>query len=177
MAEKARLKRSKQGLTEEQLQEIREVFDQFDSDGGGSIDVNELRAAMKALGQPLSAPEAEQLMLELDSGGDGSIEFAEFVDFIRPKILSMDLEKEVRHQFAEFADQPKLDLDGNIEKNKFDEEVPGFITRDGLRRVAEDIGEMCTDEELEEIIYYCTDGQDRIDENTFLRICKSMRLF
>ena len=27
-------------------------------------------------------------MLELDSGGDGTIEFAEFVEFIKPKILS-----------------------------------------------------------------------------------------
>jgi Ca2+-binding EF-hand superfamily protein len=30
-----------------QLMEIREVFDTFDSDGGGTIDVDELRAAMK----------------------------------------------------------------------------------------------------------------------------------
>lgn len=30
-----------------QIMEIREVFDTFDSDGSGSIDIDELRAAMK----------------------------------------------------------------------------------------------------------------------------------
>ena len=48
-------------------------------------------------------------MLELDSGGDGTIEFAEFVEFIKPKILSQDLEKDIRSLFVEFADQPLTD--------------------------------------------------------------------
>ena len=73
------------------MQEIREVFDQFDSDGGGSIEVDELRMALKSLGQDLTKAEAEALMLELDSSGDGSIDFAEFVAFIKPKILGQDL--------------------------------------------------------------------------------------
>ena len=33
-------------LTEEQKQEIKEAFDLFDTDGSGSIDPKELRAAM-----------------------------------------------------------------------------------------------------------------------------------
>ena len=38
-----------------QIMEIREVFDTFDSDGSGAIDVDELRAAMKVQSPPLSA--------------------------------------------------------------------------------------------------------------------------
>ena len=37
-------------LTEEQKQEIKEAFDLFDTDGSGSIDPKELRAAMQSLG-------------------------------------------------------------------------------------------------------------------------------
>jgi Ca2+-binding EF-hand superfamily protein len=37
-------------LTADQKQEIKEAFDLFDTDGSGSIDENELRVAMKALG-------------------------------------------------------------------------------------------------------------------------------
>uniref|UniRef100_A0A8C5VGJ0 EF-hand domain-containing protein n=1 Tax=Microcebus murinus TaxID=30608 RepID=A0A8C5VGJ0_MICMU len=37
-------------LTEEQKQEIREAFDLFDADGTGTIDVKELKVAMRALG-------------------------------------------------------------------------------------------------------------------------------
>ena len=42
-----------------QLHEIREVFEQFDSDGGGSIDVDELRMAMRSLGQKMTKEEAQ----------------------------------------------------------------------------------------------------------------------
>ena len=37
-------------LTEEQKQEIKEAFDLFDTDGSGSIDPKELKAAMTSLG-------------------------------------------------------------------------------------------------------------------------------
>ncbi len=34
------------GLTEDEIEEIKEAFDLFDTDGSGSIDPKELRAAM-----------------------------------------------------------------------------------------------------------------------------------
>ena len=37
-------------FTEEQIEEIREAFNLFDTDGSGAIDYKELRSAMKALG-------------------------------------------------------------------------------------------------------------------------------
>ena len=38
------------GLTEDEILEIKEAFDLFDTDGGGSIDPKELKAAMTSLG-------------------------------------------------------------------------------------------------------------------------------
>ena len=38
------------GLTEDEIDEIKEAFDLFDTDGSGSIDPKELRAAMQSLG-------------------------------------------------------------------------------------------------------------------------------
>ena len=38
------------GLSEDEILEIKEAFDLFDSDGGGSIDPKELKAAMTSLG-------------------------------------------------------------------------------------------------------------------------------
>ena len=38
------------GLSADEVLEIKEAFDLFDSDGGGSIDPGELRAAMTSLG-------------------------------------------------------------------------------------------------------------------------------
>ena len=45
-----RRKKKKKALTEEEIEEIKKAFNLFDKDGSGSIDVNELRDAMKALG-------------------------------------------------------------------------------------------------------------------------------
>lgn len=47
-------------------------------------------------------------------------------------------------------------------------EAPLTLARrlEGLRKVSEKCGEMASDEELQEIIEYVTDGDDRIDEPT-----------
>jgi Ca2+-binding EF-hand superfamily protein len=49
--------------------------------------------------------------------------------------------------------------------------------KEGLRKIAKETGEKCSDEELDEIIEYCSEGDDKIDRETFLKICKNMRLF
>ena len=41
---------SRNGLTEDEIEEIKEAFDLFDTDGSGTIDPKELRAAMQSLG-------------------------------------------------------------------------------------------------------------------------------
>jgi centrin-1 len=38
------------GLTEDEIEEIKEAFDLFDSDGSGTIDPKELKSAMQSLG-------------------------------------------------------------------------------------------------------------------------------
>jgi centrin-1 len=41
---------SPQALDDEEVEEIREAFNLFDTDGKGAIDVRELKAAFRALG-------------------------------------------------------------------------------------------------------------------------------
>lgn len=38
------------GLTEDEIEEIKEAFDLFDADGSGTIDPKELKDAMQSLG-------------------------------------------------------------------------------------------------------------------------------
>jgi hypothetical protein len=76
----------------------------------------------------MTKAEAEALMLELDTGGDGEIEFSEFVEFIKPRILSQDFEEEVKGQFAEFASVPTTDDSGRPQRNKFDDVEMAYIT-------------------------------------------------
>merc|ERR1712086_1093541 len=70
---------AKHGLTQDQVEEIMEAFDLFDTDGSGSIDVNELKVAMKALGMDAKSEEIRKLINDIDTDGDGTIDFDEFL--------------------------------------------------------------------------------------------------
>ena len=56
----------------------REAFDLFDTDGSGTIDMSELREAMKMLGMDVNSEEVRNIIRSIDSDGDGTIDFQEF---------------------------------------------------------------------------------------------------
>jgi Ca2+-binding EF-hand superfamily protein len=66
-------------LTEEQKEEIDNAFKLFDKDKSGSIDVNELKDAMKALGIHLKKELVRQKMTKVDKDGSGAIDKEEFM--------------------------------------------------------------------------------------------------
>jgi hypothetical protein len=57
--------KGKQALDEEQLEELREAFNLFDTDGSGTIDVRELKAAMRALGFTVKKAEIRQMLVRV----------------------------------------------------------------------------------------------------------------
>merc|ERR1711988_1314188 len=75
-------KKAKGGLTEEQIEEIREAFNLFDADNSGAIDVRELKAAMRALGFEVKKEELKKMISDIDNDGNGSIEFQEFLEMM-----------------------------------------------------------------------------------------------
>merc|ERR1711918_219665 len=71
------------GLTDDQIQEIREAFDLFDTDGSGTIDAKELKVAMRALGLDAKKDEIRRMINDIDKDGSGTIDFNEFLN-MRP---------------------------------------------------------------------------------------------
>ena len=69
-----KVKKKKQGLSEEQIEEIREAFNLFDTDHSGSIDYRELKAAMRALGFEVKKEELRKMITDIDADGSGHIE-------------------------------------------------------------------------------------------------------
>ncbi|CAN1270887.1 Calmodulin-like protein 8 [Linum perenne] len=58
--------------------ELKEAFKVFDRDQDGFISPNELREVMMDLGEKLTEAEAEQMIREADSDGDGKVNYDEF---------------------------------------------------------------------------------------------------
>ena len=148
-------------LTEEQKQEIKEAFDLFDTDGSGSIDAKELKVAMRALGFEPKKEEVRRMIAEVDKDGSGTIEFPEFLDMMATKMAERDPREEILKAFR-----------------LFDDDETGKISFKNLKRVARELGENMTDEELMEMIEEADrDGDGEINEEEFLRIMKKTNLF
>jgi centrin-1 len=79
-------KAKKPGLSEEQIEEIREAFNLFDTDHSGSIDYRELKAAMRALGFEVKKEELRKMITDIDADGSGHIEFPEFLEMMTGKM-------------------------------------------------------------------------------------------
>ena len=59
------------------------IFNLFDRDGNGTIDVDELEVLMKKLGYQPKREKLEQIIMEVDHNKDGELQFGEFCLFIK----------------------------------------------------------------------------------------------
>lgn len=142
------------GIPEWQMQELREAFDLFDTDGSGSIDTKELQVALRALGFDSKKEKVRKMIADIDLDGSGNIDFEEFVEMMTGKMGDRDSPEEIRRVF-------KL----------FDDDETGRISFRNLKRVARELGENMTDEELQEMINKADlDGDGEVNEEEFMRI-------
>ena len=71
-------------LKQWQEDELHDVFAFFDKDGSGEIDIQEFRQALTSLGQDITAEHLDELVVQADADGSGSIALDEFCVFVRP---------------------------------------------------------------------------------------------
>ena len=62
--------------------QLRVAFDQVDTDSSGSIDLDELCNAMRALGREMPIKQVQSIMDEYDTDKSGEIDFDEFKDMM-----------------------------------------------------------------------------------------------
>ncbi|KAJ4371625.1 Calcium-binding component of the spindle pole body (SPB) half-bridge [Neocucurbitaria cava] len=166
-------------LSEEQREEIGEAFNLFDLDKDGHIDYHELKVAMKALGFELpkheilailnthgvpapsstaagKQPAARQASREqYQPPARQLLSFQSFQTLMAQRIVSRDPQEEIVRAFE-----------------LFDEGGKGKITLQDLTRVARELGEGLSHDELVAMIEeFDMDGDNAISRDEFINIC------
>ena len=89
----------KNGLTEDEVLEIREAFDLFDTDHSGEIDVAELKQALMNLGIDTKNQTLQNMLADIDKNGNGNIDFDEFIDIMTAKMSDKDTREDLEKVF------------------------------------------------------------------------------
>ena len=121
-------------LSDSQLQDLRSVFDLFDTNGNGTISAKELGTIMRSIGQDPTEAELQDMINDRDSDGSGTLDFLEFVNLMGAPMKGDDVNDDVDATFRAWCDSN------------------GNITVDNLAKALQAMGEKCDRAELEEMI-------------------------
>jgi len=131
-------------ITDEQLAHLRESFRQYDTNGDNSIDKNELKKVLFDLKVPNADTEADKVLQKLDSDGNGSISFGEFLKAL--KHLKYLKEVEVDDIIAEYTTPIVKEVEEEIEEE--------------IKEVAKEIKEAA--EEIKEIVDLAQKAEEKL---------------
>ncbi|KAM0951551.1 putative EF-hand domain-containing protein [Dioscorea sansibarensis] len=137
-------------------EQLQQVFQYFDSDKDGKISADELQRFFAGVGEEVPVRVAEAAIDGLDSGGDGKLEFEDFVTLMEMKKsgLSDGDDEELKMAFEVFEGRG--------------EGINGRITAEGLQKVLRWVGEEKSLRECKAMIRaYDLDGNGEIDFHEF----------
>jgi Ca2+-binding EF-hand superfamily protein len=151
-------------LSDEQLQQIEEIFNLFDTDGGGTIDRRELHIAMCALGLQNANLKgkrlrhaSEQLLDVIDSDGSDSVSLEEFVKLMKGELLMTDPLEEIKIVFAGLC---------GMEASE-----PGVINFNKLRIASQRFSVRLSDKELQMMVEQVDNDENAtVDLMEFIRV-------
>ncbi len=91
------------GLTPEQIAEANDVFDEFDVDGNGDLNLQEFHDCCTSLGLLLDKDEAAVKHAQLDDDSSGRVEKGEFLSFYADELTHSSSEADITEAFSKLA--------------------------------------------------------------------------
>ncbi len=131
-------KTERPGLSQDEVEEIKQAFELFDTNGSGKIDPKELKAAMQSLGFDSKNPTIFHLISELDTveaAKRGGVDFETFLQAINDKLGDKESEEGLRRIFNLFVDDNQ-----------------DTITLSSLKKIAKELGENMSHEDLQDML-------------------------
>ena len=148
-------------LNDEQIKEIKESFDLFDIDGTGKIDPVELCISLKTLGYENARPEIKKIIAQLQKLPQAPIDFPTFLKLVNTTMLERDPIEEINKAFQ-----------------RFDDDSTDRISFRNLKRVALELGEQLTDDEIKEMLKAADKDHDgEIGHNEFIDLIQNENVF
>lgn len=145
-------------MTPEQISEVQDAFNLFDRERRGYVTSKDVSSVMRQLGMSVTEQELQEMIAEVDTDGNGTMDFPEFLAMMARKIDSDDGEEECKEAFRVF------DKEGN-----------GFISGAELRHIMTNIGDKMTDAEVTEMIQKADiDGDEQINYEEFVKMMLAM---
>ena len=141
-------------LTDDQIAEFRDAFSLFEKGSNGKISTKQLGTVMRSLGQNPTETELKDMIKEVDTDGNGTIDFPDFLTLMARQMKDFDVLEEIREACK-----------------VFDENSDGYISASGLKQVMTNLGEKLTDEEVDEMIREADiDGDGQINYEEFVKM-------
>ena len=150
--------KNKDMVDSEQLEELKEAFQLFDTNHSGTIDSREFKAAMRALGFQCKKKDVIRYFKEIPKDISEALTFEEFLRIVAPIMPKRDSKDEIFKVFQ-----------------LFDEDGTGKISFKNLKKIAAEVGENLNDEEIKEMIGEAdrsTHKEGLIDFEDFYRVMK-----
>ena len=157
LQQRAKVKIQRPGLSNEEIEEIRQAFELFDSSGEGKLDPKELISSMKALNYDKENPTMYNLLADLEtfnSKKNERITFDEYVTAINAKLRDSESKEGVRRIFDMFIDDPNSDT----------------ININSLRKVALELGENMSNDDLKDMLERTSSSGKEITFDEFYEI-------
>ncbi|CAF2750824.1 unnamed protein product [Rotaria sp. Silwood2] len=154
-------------LNSNQLQELRQAFDLFDTDSSGSISINELKQVLHALGVSLSEQEIRQMFSAIDADKNGLL-----LDEINNDFIDFYIGRIEFDEFAEIVADTYFKKFSRAEIleafRRFDHNHDGFIEADELKIILDQLGRHFSNEEIRRMIAQIDrDGNGKISIEEF----------
>ena len=146
-----------QNKTLEENDDLKQAFDLFDIKENGKINPSEIKETMKQLGFDTKNPTIYKIIESLDTEeakSNGGISFSEFSEIMQKRLGDRDTKEGVRRIFDLFVD----------------EENAEYIPLESLKKIAKELGDRMSEDDLKEMIEYATKNDNKLNFDDFFYI-------